>query len=151
MNFTMPIYNFCFVLVVKQVASLRKQLHKACYSTVVTPMSYKEWAKKEEEELLAKRRMKEMLDRGLDGDSFFSLDGLFDGLQEDNSTDGPMAVVAAKPKAKTKRTRGRSSSVLGKENKPKKPRSSKPPPSTNQVSRTTRSGRLRKFPSKLYL
>ena len=114
-------------------------------------MSYKEWAKKEEQELLVKRRMKEMLDRGLDGDSFFSLDGLFDGLQEDNSTDGPMAVVAAKPKAKTKRTRGRSSSVLGKENNPKKPRSSKPPPSTNQVSRTTRSGRLRKLPSKFYL
>src|SRR5699024_9370321 len=29
-NFTMPIYNFCFVLVDKQVASLRKQLLKAC-------------------------------------------------------------------------------------------------------------------------
>ena len=40
-------------------------------------MSYKEWTKKEEEELLAKRRMNEMLDRGLDGDGFFLVGWFF--------------------------------------------------------------------------
>ena len=110
-------------------------------------MNFKEWAKKEEEELRKKQQLKDLLHRGLDSDEFFCLDALFDGQQESQ----PSVVPSQSPEPERPPARKRSRAVTSSENQKPSKRKKKPPSAstaTAPVARTTRSGRNQKTPAK---
>ena len=92
-------------------------------ATVTTPMNFKEWAKKEEEELRKKQQLKDLLHRGLDSDEFFCLDALFDGQQESQ----PSVVPSQSPEPERPPARKRSRAVTSSENQKPSKRKKKPP------------------------
>ena len=110
-------------------------------------MNYKEWAKKEEEELKKKQSINDLLKRGLDEDEFFSLENLL----MDQPDDQPVQVKRKVPTRKRPVARPKPVNASSKENKApvkKKTRVVAKQPTTQPAPRMTRSGRLQKMPSR---